>query len=90
MPAWLWIVLKKIVAPFLVSKAIDYAKEELKDSEVDDAINKVSDVAQKLHLLQESDTSESPKGHLDDATKQKALQVVDSALAIADMINKAL
>lgn len=90
MPVWLIPILKQIVAPFLISKAIDYAKEELHDKEVDDAIAKVSEVAQKLHLLKEKDTSESPKGHIDDVTKEKAMAVVNSALDIVDMIDGAL
>ena len=86
MPAWLLIVLKKVVAPFVVSKAIDYAKEELLDREVDEAIERVSDVAQKLQLVKDKESPDSPSGHIDDETKRKAIQVVESVLDIADMI----
>lgn len=90
MPVWLLGLLQKVVAPFIVSKVIDYAKEELLDREVDEAIARLSEVAQKLHLISEQEAPDSPVGHIDDETKQKALEVVESALSIADMIGKVL
>lgn len=88
MAPWLVMILKNIVAPFLVEKAIDYAKEELHDKEVDDAIEKVSQVAQKLSIVKEADKEGSPKGHIDDETKAKALLVVQGAMDIVEMLDE--
>ena len=87
MPYWLLIFLKKIVAPFVVSEAIDYAKEQLLDKEVDEAIERVSQVAQKLQLVQDRESADSPIGHIDDETKAKAVKVLESVLDIAAMID---
>lgn len=89
MPFWALTILKKIVAPFVVSKAIDYAKEELKDKDVDYAVEQVSQVAQTLQLIKDREDVDSPAGHIDDETKRKALQVVESAIDIADMLEVA-
>lgn len=86
MAPWLMMLAKQVIAPLLVDKGIDLLKEQLEDKEVDDAISAVSQVAQKLSAVKNCEMDHSPKGHLDEDTKTKALEVVNSALDILDMI----
>lgn len=88
MPSWFVVVLRKLL-PWLVSEAVDFAKDRLYDHEVDEAIDKVSQVAQKISDIKNGEQEGSPVGHIPEDTKAKALLVAEGALSIAEMIDEA-